>query len=90
MRAHCRRCDRDVEGVYQHPKLRILARVYLFLWVPFVPILPIMASDYVVSLPILMLYMLGIGPILAIVQDSATCTECGANVERVVKSRPLA
>ena len=80
MRAHCRRCDHEVEGVYQHPKMRLVARAYLFMWVPFLPIIPIMASDYVVSLPILMFYMLGIGPILTIIQDPPTCSECGAVV----------
>ncbi len=52
--------------------------------IPIIPILPMMASDYVVSLPLLMLYMLGIGPVLAIIRDPPTCWECGA----IVKALP--
>ena len=78
MEAHCERCDETVEGIHRPPRLRVIARGYLLIAIPIVPIFPIMASDYVVSLPLLMFYMLGMGPVLAIIREPATCTECGA------------
>lgn len=76
--AHCERCDEVVEGVYRHPKLRLVAWGYLLIAIPIIPILPFMASDYVVSLPLLMFYMLGMGPVFAIIRDPAVCSDCGA------------
>jgi hypothetical protein len=78
MRAHCHRCEHEVEGVYAHPRLRKLAYGYLLLIVPFIPVLPIIAADYVVMIPTLMFYMLGLGPVFAIIREPPTCAECGA------------
>lgn len=87
MRTHCVRCEREVLAEYRNPRARKLAKGYLLVWIPIIPILPIMASDYVVSLPLLMLYMLGTGPVLALIQDPPTCTDCGANVKPPGKAR---
>jgi hypothetical protein len=78
MRAHCHRCEHEVEGAFAHPRLRKVAFVYLLLIVPFIPLLPIIAADYVVMIPSLMLYMLGLGPVFAVIRDPPTCNECGA------------
>jgi hypothetical protein len=83
MRARCGRCKAEVEGSYRHPKLRRVAKFYGLVWIPIVPILPIMASDYVVSLPILMVYMLGFGPVYAIISQRPECDDCGAYVHPV-------
>ncbi len=85
MRAHCERCGIEVQGIYRYPSARRWARAYLLIPIPIIPILPIMASDYVVSLPLLMLYMLGIGPVLGIIRDPPTCWECGAFVRAIPK-----
>lgn len=61
-----------------------MVRLYKLIWIPIVPILPIMASDYVVSLPLLMLYMLGFGPVLGVLGDPPRCSDCGANTEPFV------
>ena len=65
---------------YSYPKARRWAKAYLFIPIPFIPVMPIMMSDYVVMLPLAMWYMLGIGPVLAIVKDKPVCQECGAFV----------
>lgn len=84
MEAHCRRCDTLVEGAYPNPRARRWAKAYALLWIPIIPILPIMASDYVVSLPLLMGYMIGFGPIYRIIAEPPTCSICGAYVEPVL------
>lgn len=59
-----------------------------YLYVPaalLLPMLPFLAGDYVVSLPLMMAYMLGIGPALSIIRDPPTCGECGALVPRPAK-----
>ena len=76
----CARCKREVALEYRYPRGRKWAKAYLLIPVPFIPVLPIMASDYVVMLPLLMWYLLGIGPVLAIVKDKPVCRECGAFV----------
>ncbi|MCA9706950.1 MAG: hypothetical protein KDK70_13940 [Myxococcales bacterium] len=86
MRGQCARCDAEVEAVFQHPRLRRVLRGYLLLPLPFVPVLPIIASDYVVMIPMLMVYMLGLGPVFAIIQEAPTCAGCGANLERPPRS----
>ena len=76
---HCARCDREVEVAYHHPRrLRRGLRAYFFLPLALLPAFPILASDYVVALPMCMLYMLGIGPVLVIVRDPPVCARCGA------------
>jgi hypothetical protein len=80
MDGYCQRCRADVQGVYANPGMRKVARVYLLLPLPFVPVLPIMAADYVVCLPLLMVWMLGVGPVLRILHDPACCPDCDANV----------
>ena len=77
---HCERCRTDVDAQYEHPRLRRLARYYLFIPIPFVPLFPIIGSDYVVMLPLMMAYMLGIGPVLTLVREKPICPVCGAHV----------
>jgi hypothetical protein len=80
---HCRRCDEDVQGEFEQPKLRRLAKFYFLLPVPFVPFLPIIAADFAVMIPLTMLYMVGMGPALRIVNAKPTCPGCGAFVEKL-------
>ena len=73
-RAYCLCCGRDVDTEHRYPRtLRRVLKAYFF-----VPAYPILASDYVVAIPMMMLYMLGIGPALVITKDPALCAECGA------------
>ncbi len=87
MRAHCSRCAAQVEAAFRQPQLRRIVRFYLLLPIPFIPFLPIIASDYVVMIPLLMAYMIGLGPVFSVIQDAPTCRECGANVEVPPRSR---
>lgn len=82
MLAECERCGHEVEGVYRRPTARKWAKAYFLMPLPFLPILPIMASDYAVSLPGVMVYLLGIGPVLAILRDPLHCRDCGAICQR--------
>lgn len=84
MRAHCERCAVEVDVSYRQPRARRLARAYPLLIVPFLPFIPIIAADYVVMLPMLMAYMLGLGQALAILRDPPHCDDCGA----IVKAKP--
>lgn len=85
MLAFCERCDHEVEGEYSNPVRRRWAKLYFLLPIPFLPILPIMASDYVVSLPGVMIYLLGVGPVVGILRDPPECVDCGA----IVRPRPV-
>ncbi len=88
---YCRRCQREVEATYPQPRLRRVARAYFFLGVPFIPLLPIIGSDFAVMLPLTMLYLLGIGSARRVLDEPASCDECGADVEarpRRFVSRP--
>ncbi|MBV1858038.1 MAG: hypothetical protein KUG77_06470 [Nannocystaceae bacterium] len=79
----CRRCEEDVQGEHEQPKLRRLARLYFLLPIPFVPLLPIIASDFMVMIPLMMLYLLGAGAAFRFSSQKPTCPECGAFVERL-------
>lgn len=83
MRAHCERCATEVEASYPRPRARRLARGYPLLILPFLPFIPIIAADYVVMIPMLMVYMLGAGPVLAILRDPPLCDDCGAIVQAI-------
>ncbi len=78
---HCRRCDVLVAGQHEQPKLRRLARFYFLIPIPFVPLLPIIASDFIVMIPLTMLYLLGAGAALRFITQKPVCPECGAFVE---------
>jgi len=75
------RCDEQVSARYPNPKLRRWVRGYFFLGVPFIPFLPIIGADFIVMLPLTMLYLIGLGPALSIVRTAASCDQCGADVE---------
>ena len=78
-RAYCLRCGHDVDTEHRYPRtLRRLLKAYFLMPLALVPAYPILASDYVVAIPMMMLYMLGIGPALVITKDPALCAECGA------------
>lgn len=77
----CRRCDEEVDGQHEQPKLRRLARFYFLVPIPFVPLLPIIASDFMVMIPLTMLYLMGAGAALRFVTQKPTCPVCGAFVE---------
>jgi hypothetical protein len=89
MRRHCERCEVEVEAVYDEPKLRRWVKGYFLLGVPFIPLLPIIGSDFAVMLPMLMIYVIGFGPALGVIREPAKCSDCGAAVaaSRVV-SKP--
>lgn len=74
----------EVEGDYPNPRARRLARYYPLLIVPFIPVLPIIAADFAVMLPLLMIYMVGAGPVIGILRDPPECSDCGA----IVKALP--
>ncbi len=69
--------------------MRKWAKVYFLLPVPFIPLLPIIASDFAVMIPLTMLYMMGAGSALRFVTQKPLCPECGALVE-AVEARPRA
>lgn len=85
MRAHCERCVAEVDASYRRPKARRLAKGYPLLIVPFLPVIPIIAADFAVMLPMLMIYMLGAGPVLAILRDPPHCDDCGAITKALPK-----
>jgi hypothetical protein len=75
------RCDRAVEVEYRYARAtRKWVRLYLLMPLVLLPFFPILAADYILALPMCMLYMLGIGPVLVIARDPALCCECGALV----------
>jgi len=78
-RAFCARCDHEVDVEHRHSRrLRRLLKGYLLIPLLSLPAFPVLASDYVFCIPAMMLYMLGIGPVLVIVRDPPLCCECGA------------
>ena len=77
----CRRCEEDVEGVYENPKIRRWSRAYFLIPIPFIPLFPIIASDFIVMIPLTMLYLAGAGAALRFATEKPLCPECGALVE---------
>ncbi|HEY8375103.1 MAG TPA: hypothetical protein VIK91_01385 [Nannocystis sp.] len=76
---YCLRCARDVAVEYQNSAARRRWwRAYFLIPLFLLPASPFLAADYVVCLPLMMAYMLGMGPVLAIVRERPTCAECGA------------
>ncbi len=41
-----------------------------------------LASDFMVCIPLMMVYMLGLGPVFRILRAQRTCLECGAHIAR--------
>ena len=75
----CARCERVVEVRYQHSlAARRWLRVYLCVPLVLLPMFPFLAGDYMFSLPLMMAYMFGIGPALAVVREPPACAECDA------------
>ncbi|MEM7151889.1 MAG: hypothetical protein AAF799_03560 [Myxococcota bacterium] len=89
MKAYCERCDATVDASHRHPTTRKLGWVYVSLLIPIIPILPMAASDYVVSLPLFMGYLLGFGHVLAVLREPAVCDECGAYIPKPGTPRPV-
>ena len=81
MRRECARCEREVEAEYDDPQLRRWVKGYFWLGVPFIPLSPIIGADYVVMLPLTMIYVLGFGPALGVIREPPKCCECGAVVD---------
>ena len=78
-RRRCVRCERDVDVEYEHSaRLRRWLKAYFIIPMMLLPMLPFLAGDFAVSLPLMMAYMLGVGPALSIVRDPPLCADCGA------------
>jgi hypothetical protein len=76
---HCARCLRDVQVEYENSAaMRRWWRLYFLIPLFLLPASPFLAGDFAISLPLMMAYMLGMGPVLAIVRERPTCAECGA------------
>ena len=87
-RPRCPRCDREVEVQYEYSAAaRRWWKIYLCVPLVLLPAFPFLAADYVFSLPLMMAYMLGIGPALAIVREPATCVECDALIPAAARPR---
>lgn len=85
MEGYCERCNATVETEYERPSQRRWAHGYLLIIIPLIPLFPFIASDYVVCIPLTMIYMMGLGPVLGIIKQRPTCCECGAYIPRPVK-----
>ncbi|MBK8261162.1 MAG: hypothetical protein IPK80_07450 [Nannocystis sp.] len=89
----CRRCEREVTATYPQPVLRKVARIYFFVGLPFIPLLPFIGAEFMVLIPLTMLYLSGIGAALRVRGEAARCDECNNDVEttkgrRVAAPRP--
>ncbi|MDC0723693.1 hypothetical protein [Nannocystis bainbridge] len=88
---HCTRCERDVAVEYQNSATaRRWWRLYFLIPIFLLPASPMLASDFVVCLPLMMSYMVGMGPVLAIVREVPTCAECGALILAAEQSHTAA
>lgn len=84
-RGRCLRCEREVEVGYEYSAaMRRWLKLYLYVpAVMLLPMLPFLAGDFAVSLPLMMAYMLGLGPALSIIRAPPICVECGALVPKL-------
>ena len=81
--SYCLRCAREVAIEYKHSaRLRRWMKVYMLIPIAILPVYPIAAADFAVSIPLMMVYMLGIGPALGIIRDPPTCVDCGALIPK--------
>ncbi|MBZ5710117.1 hypothetical protein [Nannocystis pusilla] len=75
----CTRCQRAVAVEYENsPAARRWWKLYFTVPLFLLPASPFLAADFAVCLPLMMAYMVGVGPVLAIVREQPTCGECGA------------
>lgn len=89
MQRHCERCEAEVEAAYDEPQLRRWVKGYVLLGVPFIPALPIIGSDFAVMLPMLMVYVVGLGSALGVIREPPKCCDCGAVVaHRASSAKP--
>lgn len=79
-RGYCLRCELDVAVEYDDPKLRRWAKGYFLFGLPFIPLLPIIGADFVVMLPLTMVYVVGFGPAISFIREPPKCCDCGAAV----------
>jgi hypothetical protein len=61
---------------------------YLMIPIALLPVYPFAASDFAVSIPLMMIYMMGIGRALSIVREAPTCTDCGALIPKKPSPSP--
>lgn len=88
---HCLRCAREVAVEYQNsPAKRRWWRLYFLVPIFLLPASPFLAADYVICLPLMMAYMVGFGPVLAIVREQPTCADCGALIFPREEATPTA
>lgn len=83
-RERCLRCEHEVAVVHEYSDTT-RRWLKLYLYVPaalLLPMLPFLAGDFAVSLPLMMAYMLGLGPALSIIRAPPLCGECGALMPR--------
>lgn len=72
-----------MEVEYEHSaRMRRWWKAYFIVPILLLPMLPFLAGDFAVSLPLMMVYMVGMGPALSIVKDPPLCAVCGALVPR--------
>ncbi len=86
-RQHCLRCDCAVDVEYEHsPAMRRWWKAYFIVPMMLLPMLPFLAGDFAVSLPLIMVYMVGMGPALSIVKTPPLCAVCGALIPRAARA----
>ena len=75
---YCERCESQVDAAYDDPELRRWVKGYFLLGLPFIPLAPIIGSEFSVMLPMTMVYLIGFGPALGVLREPPKCCECGA------------
>jgi hypothetical protein len=86
---HCGRCKRDVRTVRPWRHWRKIRYVYFAILGVAVFGTPVLLCDGFVLIPLLMLFIVAIGPLNTLVHAQPTCADCGA-VVAVTRGKPLA
>lgn len=84
---HCGRCKRDVRTVRPWRHWRKVRYLYFAILGVALFGAPVLLCDGFVLIPLLMLFIVAIGPLNTLARAQPTCAECGAVVTR---DKPLA
>ena len=83
MKGNCPRCHDTVEVEYEEPEMRKLAGFWFMAGIPFIPFFPIIGADFFVMIPLLTLYIFGVGAALRYWNQPALCTVCGCEAVKL-------
>jgi hypothetical protein len=87
---YCRRCDDDVRAIRPWRGWKPAWAIWKVGFVGALALFPLLASDYCVMLPSMMLYIAAAGPLRSFARQPPVCGRCSLELEEGANARPAA